>query len=196
MSKSSHRTRRQFTQVGTGTSLCLRYRLPREATRLPVAPSLSRAAMQRLKILDYARTHSVSATCRHFGIARSTYYRWRTRYDPKHLSSLENRSSRPKQGRRPSWTTAQAEAVRQARERFPRWGKDKLAVVLSRDGNHLSVSMVGRILRQLNGRGMLVEPRWRPLDEASAHPLFMPGTPRSQRRPPGRRPPRRSWQRH
>ena len=130
MSKCNRATRRRFAQVGSGTSVCLRYRLPRQAARLPEAAVLSRDAKQRLKILDYARIHTVSATCRHFGIARSTYYRWARRYDPQRLSLLENRPSRPKQCRRPTWTPAQAEAVGQARERYPRWGKDKLAVVL------------------------------------------------------------------
>jgi putative transposase len=157
--KSSCRTRRRFAQVGSGTSWCLRYRMPRQAAQLPAAPVLSREAKQRLKILDYARTHSVAATCRHFGIARSTFYRWQRRYDAHHLSFLENRSSRPRRCRRSSWTPAQATAVQQLRERYPRWGKDKLAVLLRRDGRTLSVSMVGRILAALKRRGVLIEPR-------------------------------------
>jgi transposase InsO family protein len=152
-------SRRQFQRIGRGTSLCLRYRLPRQAARLPDAPVLSREAKQRLKILDYARTHSVAATCRHFGIARSTYYRWQRRYDPQHLSFLENRSSAPRRLRRPTWAPEHAAAVRQARERYPRWGKDKLAVVLKREGTVLSVSMVGRILGDLKRRQVLVEPK-------------------------------------
>lgn len=180
-------SRRQFQRIGSGTSLCLRYRLPRQATRVPVAPSLSREAKQRLRWMDYARTHSVAATCRHFGIARSTFYRWQRRYDPKHLSSLENRPSRPRRCRRPSWTAEQADAVRQARERYPRWGKDKLVVVLRRNGIILSVSMVGRILADLKRRGRLVEPisaRLRPharharpyaVRKPKEHPVTQPG---------------------
>jgi transposase InsO family protein len=143
--------------------------MPREAARLPTAPALSREATRRLKILDYGRTHSVSATCRHFDIARSTYYRWAKRHDPQRLSFLENRSSRPKRCRRPTWTAAQAEAVRAAREAHPRWGKDKLAVVLRRDGIVLSVSMVGRILTALQRRGVLVEPKPARLRPYSRH---------------------------
>lgn len=158
MAKCSRRTRRRFAQVGSGTSVCLRYRMPRSADRLPPAPALSRAATHRLKILDYGRTHTVAATCRHFGIARSTYYRWQRRYDPRHLTFLENRPSSPRRVRRPTWTPAQAAAVLAARERYPRWGKDKLAVVLRRDGIILSVSMIGRILRDLKRRTVLVEP--------------------------------------
>jgi putative transposase len=162
-------SRRRFARIGSGTSLCLRYRLPPAAQQLPQAPSLSREAKQRLKMLDYARTHSVAATCRHFGIARSTYYRWAERYDPQQLFSLENRSSRPKHCRRPSWTPAQVAAVRQARGEHPRWGKDKLAIVLKREGMALSVSMVGRILDDLKSRRLLVEPRTARLPPQSRH---------------------------
>jgi transposase InsO family protein len=161
--------RRRFAQVGSGTSVCLRYRMPREAARLPDAAVLSREARQRLRVLEYARTHSVSATCRHFGIARSTYYRWAGRYDPQRLSFLENRSSRPRRRRSPTWTAAQAEAVRAAREARPRWGKDKLAVVLRREGVVLSVSMVGRILADLKRRGVLKEPQPARLRPHSRH---------------------------
>jgi len=164
----------------------VQHRLPPGAARLPGA-QLSREARQRLKILDYARTHTVAATCRHFGIARSTFYRWRHRYDPQRLSLLENRSSRPKRCRRPTWTVAQAEAVRQAREAAPRWGKDKLAIVLRRQGVVLSVSMIGRILRDLARRGRLTTPlpaRLRPhsrharpyaVRKPSSHPVATPG---------------------
>ena len=131
--------------------------MPAAADRLPDAPALSREARFRLKVLEYARTHSVAATCRRFHIARSTYYRWHKRYDPRDLTTLEDRPSRPRRCRRPTWTAEQAEVVRRARERHPRWGKDKLAVVLEREGVRLSVSMVGRILADLKRRGLLVE---------------------------------------
>jgi putative transposase len=169
MPKSTRRLRRRFAQVGSGTSVCLRYRMPQGAERVPPAPALSREAKQRLKVLDYARTHSVAATCRHFGIARSTYYRWQHRYDPQALSLLENRPSSPRRRRRPTWTAAQAEAVRAARDAHPRWGKDKLAVVLRREGIVLSVSMIGRILADLKRRGVLIEPKSARLRPTSRH---------------------------
>jgi putative transposase len=162
-------SRRQFQRIGSGASLCLRYRMPRQVDCLPAAPALSREAKHRLKILDYGRTHTVAATCRHFGIARSTYYRWAKRYDPQHLPFLENRPSRPRRCRRPTWTPAQAAAVRQARETHPRWGKDKLAVVLRREGILLSVSMIGRILSDLIRRRVLVEPKATRLRPHSRH---------------------------
>jgi putative transposase len=152
--KSTQRARRRFAQVGSGTGVCLRYRLPRTG-RLPRAPKLGREARVRLRYLEYARTHAVAATCDRFGIARSTFYRWRRRYDPTDLRSLEDRPSRPHRPRRPTWTPAQAEAVRALREEFPRAGKDKLAVLLRDRGARLSVSMVGRILADLKRRGLI-----------------------------------------
>jgi len=41
---------------------------------------------------------------------------------------------------------------------YPRWGKDKLAVLLWGAGRTVAVSMVGRILTRLKRRGLLVEP--------------------------------------
>lgn len=43
------------------------------------------------------------------------------------------------------------------RLQFPRWGKDKLAVLLRQQGESVSTSMVGRILTRLKRRGQLVE---------------------------------------
>jgi len=50
------------------------------------------------------------------------------------------------------------ERVRQLREEYPRWGKEKLAVVLKREGINLSGSTVGRVMKRLRARGVLVEP--------------------------------------
>ena len=59
--------------------------------------------------------------------------------------------------------------MRQARERYPRWGKDNLAVVLKREGIVLSVSMVGRIVTDLKRRSVLVEPKATRLGPHSRH---------------------------
>jgi transposase InsO family protein len=48
--------------------------------------------------------------------------------------------------------------VHSLRERYPRWGKDKLAVLLRNDHWQVSTSMVGRILKRLKERGLLREP--------------------------------------
>jgi transposase InsO family protein len=49
-------------------------------------------------------------------------------------------------------------AVLELREDYPRWGKDKLAVLLRQQGHQVSTSMVGRILHRLRNSGVLCEP--------------------------------------
>jgi len=50
------------------------------------------------------------------------------------------------------------EAVLRLREGYPRWGKDKLVVLLHHDSFDCSASTVGRILHRLKERGVLIEP--------------------------------------
>jgi putative transposase len=122
-------------------------------------PTLSREAKARLRWIEYYEEHrNVSVTCRRFGISRETFYRWKRRYNPLDLRSLEDRSSRPKKVRCRKWTTEEVEVVREKREAYPRWGKDKLAVLLKREGIVLSVSKVGRIISYLKARGVIREP--------------------------------------
>jgi putative transposase len=139
-----------------------RRRLNRRTRRRPVARAfvLSPAARARLAMLDWHRAHggNIARTARHFGFSRPTVYRWLARYDRFHLGSLEDRPSRPHRRRRPTWTLAELVAVRDLRNRYPRWGKDKLRVLLRREGIRLSVSMIGRILERLRRSGQLAEP--------------------------------------
>ena len=88
-------------------------RIPRARYLARAAKSVSRAARQRLRWMDYYRTHGRNAafTCRYFGISRQTFYRWRRRYDPQDLSSLQDRSHRPHRRRRPTWTARQVQQV-------------------------------------------------------------------------------------
>jgi len=110
--------------------------------------------------MDYyeRRGRNAALTCRYFGISRQTFYRWRKRYNPKRLQSLEDRSRRPRRVRQPTWPPELAQAVCELREQYPRWGKDKLAPLLRKAGWSVSTSMVGRILAQLRRQGVLVEP--------------------------------------
>jgi transposase InsO family protein len=121
---------------------------------------LSREAKARLRWMDHFHNQGRNAalTCRYYGISRQTFYRWARRYDPTDLSTLEDRSHRPRRVRNPTWTTEEIQAVRRIRKKYPRWGKDKLAVLLRRDGVEMSVSRVGRIVAHLKRRGDLIEP--------------------------------------
>jgi putative transposase len=121
---------------------------------------LSAQARRRLKWMDHYESHGHNArlTCRYFGISPQTFYRWRRRYDAGNLRTLEDRSCRPRRLRQPTWSPELAQAVQSLREHYPCWGKDKLVVLLGREGWSVSTSMVGRILRRLRERGVLQEP--------------------------------------
>ena len=80
------------------------------------------------------------------------------RFDRHDLTTLEARSHRPRKVRQPTWTVELAERVLSLRKQYPRWGKDKLAVLLRREKCTVSTSMVGRILGDLKRRGALHEP--------------------------------------
>ncbi len=121
---------------------------------------LSKKARQRLKWFDYydSRGHNARLTCRHFDISPQTFYRWKRRYNPRHLESLEEHSHRPRHLRQPTYSTELVEAVLRLREEYPRWGKDKLVVLLGEKGVSCCASTVGRIIRKLKERGVLREP--------------------------------------
>ena len=152
----------------------------RELSRLGC--ELSRAGQLRLRWMTHYLQHGRIATftCRHFGISRQTFYRWWRRYDPHDLATLEDRSHCPRRRRQPTWTSAQAQAVLLLRREYPRWGKDKLVILLARQNFRLSTSMVGRILSHLKRRGVLVEA---PAATASARRRKMRGRPWAVRKP-------------
>ena len=128
--------------------------------RLASLPKLSQKARQRVKWFNYYDSHNHNArlTSRYSGISPQTSYRWRRRYDPFHLERLEDRSCRPGMVRRPTYSAELIAAVEKLRQEYPRWGKDKLVILLRGEGFACSASTVGRILKKLEARGVLKEP--------------------------------------
>lgn len=167
MSKHSRASRWAGGRVrrsGMGGGFSVVHRLPPAARRLRPAPTLSDQARFRLRCVEHAQRAGVAAAAvTVFGVSRATVYRWRRRYDPHNLVTLEDRSRRPRRVRRATWTAAQEHAVRALREARPRTGKAKLAVLLRGQGVLLGVSMVGRILASLPRRRLLVEPLTHPV---------------------------------
>lgn len=133
--------------------------LPTAVAQARAEPRLSSKARQRLKMIQWYEDHGGNArlTCRHFWIYPSTFYHWLRRYQREGPHGLEDRSRRPYRVRQPTWSRELAQAVLRLREEYPRWGKDKLVVLLRKEGRQVSTSMVGRILRDIKKRGLLWE---------------------------------------
>lgn len=112
--------------------------------------NISKAAKHRLRIIDYyLKTKNVSLTCRHYGICRSYFYKWFSRYEPRRLSSLENRSTRPKRVRQATYDLVLVKIVRKLRQDYPRYSSKKLAVILKRDFScYYSAATIGRIIKR------------------------------------------------
>ena len=120
---------------------------------------LSKEAKKRLGWFDYYRkTGNARLTCRYFGISPQTFYRFKRRFNPRNLTTLESKSPKPQRVRRPETPPQVVEKVRELREKYPRWGKDKLVVLLRREGILVSTSTVGRTIKRLKERGVLKEP--------------------------------------
>ena len=121
--------------------------------------AISKEAAKRLRWMDhYNRYQNARLTCRYYGIAPQTFYRWKNRFDPYDLRTLESGSHRPYKVRLPETPVKVIERVRELREQYPRWGRDKLAVLLKRDAIEISASTVGRVMNRLKARGLLREP--------------------------------------
>jgi len=128
-------------------------------TSLSRQGTISREARKRLRWFDhYHKNGNARLTCRYFGISPQTFYRWKRRFDRYDLTTLESVSSRPHRVRKSQTPSEVVERIRELREQYPRWGKDKLAVLLHREEIEISASTVGRVIKRLKDRGVLREP--------------------------------------
>jgi transposase InsO family protein len=159
MAKHSKRIGRRMRQAGMGGGCQVVRRVPVRLQRhLPTAPILSAEAHYRLRCLEHAARTGVREAARTFAVPVSTIYRWRRRFRPDDLATLEPRSRRPHRTRRATWTAAQEQAVLALRQAYPRMGKAPLRILLARQGIELSASMIGRMLGSLRRRHLLREP--------------------------------------
>jgi len=121
------------------------------AAALRYIPVLSKEAKHRLAWFDWYRVHGKNAalTCRYFGIPRKTFYKWKHRYDPFRLASLEEESRRPKRTR--SWEVSRTEEFRILRLRkvHIRYGKMKLRVLYEKEhGIQISSWKIQRVIEK------------------------------------------------
>ncbi len=93
------------------------------------------------------------------GISRATYYRHKQKL--KRLAEgYIPPSKRPKNVNKPKWSEGEKQLVLRMRRENPTYGKAKIAVILKRDFNQtMSESTVGRILKQLQEKGLVTKSR-------------------------------------
>lgn len=132
----------------------------RKAAEARQEVKLSGTAQHRLKVVRWYLGHgeNVSLTARHFGHSRTSIQAWLKAYKAHGPAGLEDKSHRPHHCRQPTWAAELERRVLGLRELYPRWGKDKLVVLLKREDVIVSTSMVGRILKHLKDCGRLIEP--------------------------------------
>lgn len=99
-------------------------------------------------------------TCRHFGLSPDVFYRWKNRYNPYDLLSLEDDkiTRTPHKVRQPETDPAVVKRIKEIREEYPRWGKKKIWKLLEREEIDTTIITVGRTLTRLRERGILKEP--------------------------------------
>ena len=150
---------------------------------LPAEPS--ETARRRLKLIQWYQEHGgkVRLCARHFGFSPDTISRWTRAYTAAGVQGLEPKSRRPRKVRQSSIPLATVQRIQALREEYPRWGREKLRVLLERESIHLSAKSIDRVIHRLKARGVLREPlrprkavRWhqerlrRPSDLAVDHP--------------------------
>jgi len=96
--------------------------------------------------------------CQQFsGISRATYYRYK-RILNKLKQGIAPPSKRPKSVNKPRWGESEKQLVLGIRRADPTYGKEKIAVIISRDhGKTISASTVGRILSVLFEKGLITK---------------------------------------
>ncbi|MFA4837074.1 MAG: helix-turn-helix domain-containing protein [Dehalococcoidia bacterium] len=120
----------------------------------------SETARQRLKVMGWHEGHGgrVRLTARHFGYSPDTISRWARSYREEGIAGLEPRSRRPGRVRQPQTPLAVVQRIHELREQYPRWGREKLRVIMEREGFHISAKSIDRVIARLKARGVLREP--------------------------------------
>ena len=74
------------------------------------------------------------------------------------MAGLEPRSRRPRRLRQPQTPLVVVQRIQVLRQQYPRWGREKLRVLLKREGIHISAKSIDRVIHRLKAGGVLREP--------------------------------------
>ena len=99
---------------------------------------LSKDALRRLTWIDWYSSNGCNAelTCRHFGISKSLFYRWKNRFNPRNLQSLEfdTKTRRPKKLRETMLPLSVKKRIYEIRVQDPEKSKYEIQEELKREG--------------------------------------------------------------
>jgi transposase InsO family protein len=92
----------------------------------------TKEAKERYKILLFFEKYGLEATQEAFGVSRRTLYRWKAilESNKNEISSLNPKSTKPKQKRQPVTPKTIVDEIKRLREKYPNIGKAKLHVLL------------------------------------------------------------------
>lgn len=144
--------RRYGARVGGAPHIFFGPRPPRVFPRVfPIASARTPEAEHRMQVVRWLGDHggAVRLAARHFGYAPATVTRWAQRFERGGVDALVDRSRRPKRTRTPTTPSAVVIRIRELRERYPRWGREKLRVLLEREGIAVSAKTIDRTLARL-----------------------------------------------
>jgi len=113
---------------------------------------LSKDALRRLWWMDWYQTHgkNAEATCRHFGISKSVFYRWKNRYRRYNLKTLEDdkRTRRPHHVREmttPAWIRQKIYNIRAADHEKSKY---EIQEELRREGISVGRSAIQKVINR------------------------------------------------
>ena len=96
--------------------------------------NLSKEARQRIKWFDYYNKYkNISLTCRHFGVSRKTFHKWKNRYDIHNLFTLEDGDKTPIHKRQRDITPKQELRIVKLRKKYICYSKIKLSKIYERE---------------------------------------------------------------
>lgn len=125
-----------------------------------IAREPSAKAIHRRDVVRWYEEHGrrLRLAARHFGYSPDTVSRWVRAFAQEKMAGLEDQSRRPTKVRTPTTPSAVVIRIRKLRERYPRWGREKLRVLLAREGIVVSAKTIDRTLARLRARNELKEP--------------------------------------
>lgn len=128
----------------------LRYLFPKN--ELGKIAFLSKEAQRRLEWVDWYVGHGKNArlTCRHFGISPDTFYRWKGRFDPQNLRTLEDdkRTRRPHKLREMATPLEDILQVIEIRKEDPEKSKYEIQEELKREEIRLGTTTIQKIINR------------------------------------------------